>query len=102
MTASQLRDEIEFFPASRYPWIDSIPATEGEAQTRLFIGLDVSLRLKKALARRQNHIQLVGNETCPLSEWLYGALSTPALPRSALRLSMRNASYLATYRYRLQ
>jgi len=65
----------------------------------LFVGLDVSLKtvsicivkadgtvvwegkalsepasLIKALARRRKHIQLVGIEACPLSEWLYGAL----------------------------
>ena len=30
--------------------------------------------LIKVLARRRKHIQLVGIEACPLSEWLYGAL----------------------------
>ena len=30
--------------------------------------------LIKALARRRKHIQLVGIEACPLSEWLYSAL----------------------------
>ena len=71
----------------------------------VFVGLDVSLNsisicmidadgervwrgkclsepvaLLSALQAQRDNIQLIGIEACPLSEWLYGALSEAALP----------------------
>lgn len=53
--------------------------------------------LIKALVRRRRHIQLVGIEACPLSEWLYGALVDSGFTTiwtHATRLSIGRARYL--------